>query len=131
MDKDLIIGLSSLSESLDRIADALSKKGDPKTATATALKMGQFDKQIREISNSITIIRKDTKKILDQQDTILKILKKKEKDSKIDEKKEKIIINSNLEDKSAYENLKFIKQLLDSNLITTDEFLKLKLDILK
>ncbi len=49
----------------------------------------------------------------------------------VNEKKDKIVIEPKLENKSVYENLKFLKQLLDSNLITTDEFLKLKLDILK
>ena len=90
MDKDLIVGLSNLSESLDRIADALSKKGESKTATGAAMQMGEFDKQIREISSSITEVKKDTQKLLDQQDTILKILKKKEKDSKVESKKEKV-----------------------------------------
>ena len=42
--------------------------------------MGEFDKQVREISNSITEVKKDTQKLLDQQDTILKILKKKDRE---------------------------------------------------
>jgi hypothetical protein len=88
MDKELIAGLSNLSESLDRIAEVLSKKEEPKSATAMALKMGEFDKQIKEISVSITEIKKDNQKILDQQDTILKILKKRENKTKEQEKKD-------------------------------------------
>jgi hypothetical protein len=82
MDKELIAGLSNLSESLDRIAEVLSKKEEPKSATAMALKMGEFDKQIIEISKTVISIKEDTKKLLDQQDTILKILKKTDKDVK-------------------------------------------------
>jgi len=91
MDKDLIVGLSNLSKSLDKIADALSKKKDPKTATAAALQMGRFDKQLRQISSSITNVKRDTQKILDQQDTILKILKRKEKDVKSKDIQETIV----------------------------------------
>ncbi len=90
MDKELIEGLSNLSNSLDKISEALSKKGEAKSASATALQMGEFDKQIREISSSIVEVKKDTQKLLDQQDTILKILKKREKDSKVEVKKEKV-----------------------------------------
>ena len=53
MDKELIAGLSNLSESLDRIAEVLSRKEEPKSATAMALKMGEFDKQIVEISKNV------------------------------------------------------------------------------
>jgi HPt (histidine-containing phosphotransfer) domain-containing protein len=92
MDKELIEGLSNLSNSLDKISEALSKKGEAKSASVTALQMGNFDKQIKEISQSIIEVKKDTQKLLDQQDTILKILKK-EKDSKIDNKKEEKVKN--------------------------------------
>ena len=92
MDKELIEGLSNLSNSLDKISEALSKKGEAKSASVTALQMGNFDKQIKEVSQSIIEVKKDTQKILDQQDTILKILKK-EKDSKIDNKKEEKVKN--------------------------------------
>jgi hypothetical protein len=83
MDKELIEGLSNLSNSLDKISEALSKKGEAKSASATALQMGEFDKQIREISSSIVEVKNDTQKILDQQDTILKILKQKD-NNKVD-----------------------------------------------
>jgi hypothetical protein len=76
MDRELIEGLSNLSASLDKISEALSKREEPKSATAAALKMGQFEKQIKEISMSIIEVKKDTQRILDQQDTIIKILKK-------------------------------------------------------
>jgi hypothetical protein len=89
MDKELIAGLSNLSESLDRIAEVLRKKEEPKSATAMALKMGEFDKQITEMSKSIVSIKEDTKKLLDQQDTILKILKKTDKDVKAQQQKVK------------------------------------------
>ena len=89
MDKELIAGLSNLSESLDRIAEVLSKKEEPKSATAMALKMGEFDKQITEISKNVISIKEDTKKLLDQQDTILKILKKTDKEVKTQQQKVK------------------------------------------
>lgn len=77
MDKELLASLNNLSESLDRIAEVLLKK-DTKSATGAALKSGDFSKQISQISVGIREIRKDTKKILNQQDTILKMLKKDE-----------------------------------------------------
>jgi len=90
MDRELIEGLSNLSASLDKISEALSKRDEPKSATAAALKMGEFEKQIKEISMSIVEVKKDTQKLLDQQDTILKMLKKKQSDSsKVQEKRTK------------------------------------------
>ncbi len=75
MDRELIEGLSNLSASLDRIYEALTRSGDPKSATAAALKMGNFEEQIKQITMSIVQIKEDTQKILNQQDTILKMLR--------------------------------------------------------
>ena len=58
MDRELIEGLSNLSASLDKISEALSKRDEPKSATAAALKMGEFEKQIKEISMSIVEVKK-------------------------------------------------------------------------
>ena len=89
MDKELIEGLSNLSKSLDKISEVLAKKEEPKSSSVAAMQMGEFDKQIKEISLSITEIKKDTQKVLDQQDTILKILKKRESQLKKEEKKDR------------------------------------------
>jgi hypothetical protein len=84
MDRQLLAALDNLSDALYQIADALDKK-DAKTATGEALQSGQFGKQIQEIQSGIISIKEDTAKILDNQETILKILnsKKKEEPKKV------------------------------------------------
>jgi hypothetical protein len=84
MDKQLLSALDNLSEALYQIAVALDKK-DAKTATGEALQSGEFGKQIQEIHSGIISIKEDTAKILDNQETILKILnsKKKEEPKKV------------------------------------------------
>jgi hypothetical protein len=77
MDKELLAGLNNLSEAILTMADILQKK-DAKSATGNALKSGDLSNQLRQISVGIKDIKKDTQKILNQQDTILKMLKKDE-----------------------------------------------------
>ena len=85
MDKELLAGLNNLSEAILTMAEILQKK-DVKSATGNALKAGDFSKQLRQISIGIKDIKRDTQKILNQQDTILKILKKEDKKEKPVEK---------------------------------------------
>ena len=85
MDKELLAGLNNLSEAILTMAEILQKK-DAKSATGNALKAGDFSKQLRQISIGIKDIKRDTQKILNQQDTILKMLKKEDKKEKPVEK---------------------------------------------
>lgn len=84
MDRQLLAALDNLSEALYQISEALDKK-DAKTATGDALQSGEFGKQIQEIHSGIISLKEDTAKILDNQETILKILnsKKKEETKKV------------------------------------------------
>jgi len=84
MDKKLLEGLDNLSEALIMIAEALEKKGQQSnSATTNALMSGDFTTQIKEINVSIKSIKKDTKKILENQQTILEMSKKKDKKSSL------------------------------------------------
>ena len=84
MDKQLLDGLDNLSEALVMIAEALEKKGQQSnSATTNALSSGDFSKQIKEINTGIISIKKDTKKILENQQTILEMSKKKDKKSSL------------------------------------------------
>ena len=82
MDKQLLDALNNLSESLEMIAQALDKKGTSNTTTTNALQSGDFSKQLTEINVSLKSIKADTTKILEQQNTILSMQKKKENDKK-------------------------------------------------
>ncbi len=78
MDKQLLDALSNLSVSLEMIAQSLNKsREDAKSATANALHSGNFSLQIQEISKGIESIKSDTEKILDNQQTIIKLQKEK------------------------------------------------------
>ena len=82
MDKQLLNALDNLSIALEVLTDALNKKkNEAKSPTGTALQSGDFSKQIVEINQSIKGIKSDTKKILDNQNTILKLQREK-KDEK-------------------------------------------------
>jgi hypothetical protein len=84
MDKQLLDGLDNLSEALVMIAEALEKKGQgSNSATTNALVSGDFTTQIKEINVSLKSIKKDTKKILESQQTILEMSKKKDKKSSL------------------------------------------------
>lgn len=84
MDKKLLDGLDNLSEALAMIAEALEKKNEKSnSATTNALVSGDFTTQIKEINISIKSIKEDTKKILENQQTILEMSKKKDKKSSL------------------------------------------------
>ena len=100
MDKQLLNALDNLSEALVMIADALAKKDEKSnSATTNALSSGDFSKQIKEINTGILSIKKDTKKILENQQTILEMSKKK------DTKKGSLVEDVG-EDKKAESNIK-------------------------
>ena len=77
MDKKLLDSLGNLSLALEDIADALKSKSEAKTATAKALKGGDFIKEIKEIQVGVKQLQKDTKKILANQETIIRLSKQK------------------------------------------------------
>jgi hypothetical protein len=84
MDKKLLDGLDNLSKALIMIAEALDKNGQQSnSATTNALVSGDFTSQIKEINVSIKSIKKDTTKILENQQTILEMSKKKDKKSSL------------------------------------------------
>jgi hypothetical protein len=81
MDKQLLDALDNLSFALDEIAKALnSKNGESQSSVGSALQSGDFSNQMVEIGKGIQSIKEDTKKILENQNTILNM--QKEKDSK-------------------------------------------------
>jgi len=98
MDKQLLDALNNLSESLEMISKALEKKEGSNTTTTNALQSGNFSQQLTEISVSLKSIKSDTKKILEKQNTILEMQKKKDSDKKnaIDETGEDPKKQSNL-----------------------------------
>ena len=77
MDKKLLESLSNLSYALEDIASALKSKSEAQSATAKAFKGGDFIKEIKEISVGVKQLQKDTKKILSNQETIIRLSKQK------------------------------------------------------
>jgi len=78
MDKQLLNALDNLSVALETLSQSLDKKnGELKSPTGTALQSGDFSKELTEINRSIQDIKSDTKKILDNQNTIIKLQKEK------------------------------------------------------
>ena len=81
MDKQLLNALDNLAVALEMLSETLDKKkGESKTPTGSALQSGDFSKQINQINASIKDIKSDTKKILDTQNTILKLQREKKDD---------------------------------------------------
>ena len=83
MDQKLLDALNNMSEALEQIASALRssegrKEGD-ESATAAALKGGDFVTQIKEINVGVKQLQKDTKKILKNQETLIRLSKKNKK----------------------------------------------------
>jgi len=79
MDKKLLSALSNLSVALDKIGEAMASKKEPTSPTAQALKSGKFIEQINQINEGVKELKKDTKKILANQQTILAMSKKGDK----------------------------------------------------
>ena len=84
MDKILLKALDNLSVALEKISEALQKKGDGKdqSATATALQSGDFSDTLAEINTSVKSIKVDTQQILKNQETIIQLQKQKSNDKK-------------------------------------------------
>jgi len=77
MDKKLLDSLSNLSLALEDIAAALKDKSEAQSATAKAMKGGDFVKEIKEINVGVKALQKDTKQILANQQTIMGMAKSK------------------------------------------------------
>jgi len=82
MDKKLLDALNNLSIALGDIAQALADKSEATSATAKAMKGGDFISEIKEINVGVKQLQKDTKQILSNQQTIMKMAETKSKDSK-------------------------------------------------
>lgn len=81
MDQILLDSLNNLSFALEQLAQSLnSRNGSAQSAVGTALQSGDFSNQMVEINKGIQSIKEDTKKILENQETILKM--QKDQDSK-------------------------------------------------
>jgi hypothetical protein len=82
MDKKLLDSLNNLSLALESISDALKDKGEAQSATAKAMKGGNFITEIKEINIGVKQLQKDTKEILANQQTIMKMGKGKSSSKK-------------------------------------------------
>lgn len=80
MDKQLLAALDNLSVALEMLSESLSKK-DSSSPVASAVKSGSFEDQLKSISKGISDIKSDNKKILDNQETILKLQREKKDNS--------------------------------------------------
>ena len=99
MDKKLLDSLSNLSLALEDIAAALKDKSEAQSATAKAMKGGDFVKEIKEINVGVKALQKDTKQILANQQTIMNMAKSKS------DKKENVAEGLG-KDKTAQKNFK-------------------------
>lgn len=81
MDQRLLESLGNLSLALEEIALALKDKREAQSATAKAMKGGDFIKEIQEINLAVKDIQKDTKQILANQQTIMKMGKAKKEET--------------------------------------------------
>jgi hypothetical protein len=77
MDQRLLDALNNLSLALEELNESLdkSKSGEAKTDVGTTLQSGDFGNTLKEISVGIKSIKDDTKKILDNQQTLIKMQK--------------------------------------------------------
>ena len=85
MDKRLLDSLNNLSIALQDISDSLKSKSEAKSATAKAMKGGNFSKEIKEINIGVIQLKKDTKQILANQQTIMNMGKNKSKGAEVAE----------------------------------------------
>ena len=100
MDKRLLDGLNNLSIALGDIAQSLADKSESSSATAKALQGGNFITEIKEINEGVKSLQKDTKEILANQQTIMKMAESKGKDSKTSD------VESLGKDKTSQKNFK-------------------------
>jgi hypothetical protein len=80
MDKQLLAALNKTSDAIEALAEALQSKEKSTSASANALKSGNFGAQLKDINVSLKAIQKDTQEIIKQNKTILALSKKKGKD---------------------------------------------------
>jgi hypothetical protein len=85
MDKKLLDSLNNLSIALQDISDSLNSKSEASSATAKAMKGGDFGKEIKEINIGVIQLKKDTKQILANQQTIMNMGKNKSKGADVAE----------------------------------------------
>ncbi len=81
MDKKLLDSLNNLSLALTEISEALKSKSEASSGTAKALQGGDFIKEIKEINVGVKQLQKDTKQILANQQTIMKMGKQKKEET--------------------------------------------------
>lgn len=82
MDKQLLKALENLGDALELLAATVQSKKEAKSDTAQTIVAGDFGKSLEQINNGIKSIKKDTKKILKNQQTIIALQKKKDSDKK-------------------------------------------------
>jgi DNA replication protein DnaD len=76
MDQKLLDALNNISIALEQLSESLDKSKSPvKSDVGNSLQSGDFSKQLVEINEGIKSIKEDTKKILDNQETIIKLQK--------------------------------------------------------
>jgi hypothetical protein len=76
MDQKLLDALNNISIALEQLSESLDNSGGTKKSdVGSALQSGDFSKQLVEINEGIKSIKQDTKKILDNQETIIKLQK--------------------------------------------------------
>ena len=94
MDKKILNALNDITIGLEELANALKSKKTASSNTAQVLQSGNFGKQIESIKVGLSAIKKDTEKILKNQETLLNISREKKSQSpffqNIGEKKEKV-----------------------------------------
>jgi hypothetical protein len=83
MDKKLLDALNNLSFALEELVTSMddARKDKNKSATSTALTSGKLDKKIDLINKGIKDLQSDNKKILKNQEELLKIAKSQKSDS--------------------------------------------------
>jgi hypothetical protein len=74
MDRELLESLNNLSIALERLSESLSG-GEMKTDVGNIMQSGDFSNSLLEINEGIKSIKEDTKKILDNQETLIKLQK--------------------------------------------------------
>ena len=76
MDQKILDALNNISIALEQLSESLDKSKSPvKSDVGNSLQSGDFSKQLVEINEGIKSIKEDTKKILDNQETIIKLQK--------------------------------------------------------
>lgn len=80
MDQKLLQALNNVGFALESLVEAIESNQESKSATADAIKGGNFGKQLETISVELKSIKSDTQQILKNQETIISLSKEKEKE---------------------------------------------------